>query len=271
MGISAPDALTIDNSGKYILSIRLRPGGLSISGYIPSGPGSFFIRDIKFDSGISYISSLKELFFSNEMFTWNYRAVNILIMSPQYTMIPSSIFEEKKAEKILSFNFSVPETHALTNIFKEEQATILFGIEKEVYEFCTRSFIDPAFLHYMTPKVRLWSNISTGKRMYASNHDKFTDIICYDDNKLIFSNTFHTVQVEDILYYILHVWRQIEFDQEKDQLFFDGENERHRIAELLRTYIRCVTLSDIPSEAYLLGTSIKQAPTDIIALALCGL
>ena len=33
MTISIPDTLTTDNSEKYIVSIRLRSGGLSFSGY----------------------------------------------------------------------------------------------------------------------------------------------------------------------------------------------------------------------------------------------
>lgn len=43
MTISIPDTLTTDNSEKYIVSIRLRSGGLSFSGYDPSAGGSFFI------------------------------------------------------------------------------------------------------------------------------------------------------------------------------------------------------------------------------------
>ena len=35
MTISIPDTLTTDNSEKYIVSIRLRSGGLSFSGMIP--------------------------------------------------------------------------------------------------------------------------------------------------------------------------------------------------------------------------------------------
>ena len=45
MTISIPDTLTTDNSEKYIVSIRLRSGGLSFSGYDPRLEGSFFYRN----------------------------------------------------------------------------------------------------------------------------------------------------------------------------------------------------------------------------------
>ena len=43
MTISIPDTLTTDNSEKYIVSIRLRSGGLSFSGYDPSAEEVSFI------------------------------------------------------------------------------------------------------------------------------------------------------------------------------------------------------------------------------------
>lgn len=63
MTISIPDTLTTDNSEKYIVSIRLRSGGLSFSAYSPSVNESFFYRDIEFDRTKPYVSSLKECFF----------------------------------------------------------------------------------------------------------------------------------------------------------------------------------------------------------------
>ena len=78
MTISIPDTLTTDNSEKYIVSIRLRSGGLSFSGYDPSAGGSFFYRETEFDRAVSFISSLKEFFFfyfsqtikTNRFFFW---------------------------------------------------------------------------------------------------------------------------------------------------------------------------------------------------------
>ena len=75
MTISIPDTLTTDNSEKYIVSIRLRSGGLSFSGYDPSAGGSFFYRETEFDRAVSFISSLKEFFFAHEFLTWTYKRI----------------------------------------------------------------------------------------------------------------------------------------------------------------------------------------------------
>ena len=60
MTISIPDTLTTDNSEKYIVSIRLRSGGLSFSAYSPSVSESFFYRDVEFDRTRPYVSSRLE-------------------------------------------------------------------------------------------------------------------------------------------------------------------------------------------------------------------
>ena len=78
MTISIPDTLTTDNSEKYIVSIRLRSGGLSFSGYDPSAGGSFFYRETEFDRAVSFISSLKEFFFAHEFLTWTYKRINVI-------------------------------------------------------------------------------------------------------------------------------------------------------------------------------------------------
>ena len=77
-------------------------------------------------------------------------------------------------------------------------------------------------------------------------------------------------QSDDIVYYILYVWKQAGLDQEKDQLLLAGESSsRMRVLERLRAYLRHVKPVEIPSEAYLLGTDVTKAPMDLISLLIC--
>lgn len=274
MTISLPDTLTIENSGKYILSIRLLPDGLSFAGYIPAVPGSFFYRKARFDSGISVLASFKEFFFAHDFLTWPYKQVRFQVVTPQYTLVPTSIFEEKRKEEFLSFQFSQPENHCLTNPLPDAQTVLLFGIDREVYEFCVRSFIDPLFIHYITPQLLLWkrqSLLSFPRRMYGIIQDKTVDIFCYNRGELLFANTFAVKCTEDILYFLLYVWRQLEFDQQKDMLYLSGDKgDYHSLQKDLHTYLREIHPVEMPSEAYLLGTEMAQVPIDLMA-SICEL
>jgi hypothetical protein len=101
-------------------------------------------------------------------------------------------------------------------------------------------------------------------------HSKWIDVACYSQGALQFANSFAYEQMEDILYYILYVWKQTGLDQEKDRLRIFGESVlRARVADTLHQYIQYIDLLDIPSEAYLQGMEIRKAPLDIITLLLC--
>ena len=275
MTISIPDTLTADNSGKYIMSIRLRSDGLSFSGYSPSVSESFFYRNTEFDRTRPYIASLKEFFFEHEFLTYSYKQTNLVCVTPQYTMVPEDVFSDKQKSELLSFTFFAPESKCLHNLLTRESAEVVFGIDEEVYEFCSRSLIKPTFIHHITPQLALWKQQSRTlipRQLYVVLHRKMMDVVCYAQGALLFVNTFEYEKTDDILYYILYVWKQVGMDQERDQLhLYGGVSLRNSITTILRNYIQYTSPAEIPSDAYLLGTEVLQAPLDLIALSVCEL
>jgi hypothetical protein len=236
--------LTEGNSEKYKLSIRLRSDGLSFSGYIPSEPDSAFREEVNFDTNTSFIAALKEYFFANDFLSRAFAEVRIFPFAAPYTLVPQALFDDKRKDAFATFNFSHPEHCTLYNVPDEEEAVLLFAMDNEVYEFCSRSFIHPLFVHPVTPLLAFChkqSRVSLPRRMYAFVHGKTTDIICYDKGNLVLANTFATEITDDILYYILYVWRQTGFDQERDELHLSVPSGTDAYAELsgiLHTYLR---------------------------------
>ena len=273
MAISISAKLTTDNAEKYMMSIRLRSGGLSFSGYSPSASDTFFFKDVEFDRTKPYLSALKEFFFENELLTYPFKQVSLVCVSPQYTLIPSEIYQEKQKNELLSFTFDSPEARCLGNELKDEQAQLVFGVNEEVYEFCSRSLINPHFVHYMTPVLTLWKKQSRArlpKQLYVVLHRRVLDVACYAQGSLLFVNSFGYEHADDILYYLLYVWKQIGMDQQQDQLRLFGEAElRSQVTTTLRNYLQYIEPMEIPSEAYWLGSEVMQAPLDLIALSLC--
>jgi len=271
MTISIPDTLTVDNSGKYIMSIRLQPGGLSFSGYIPSSKGSFFYREALFDRTVPYISSLKEFFFAHDFLTWMFGKVRIVIVSGEYTLVPQEIFQAKNSNLFLEFNFTRPTDHSM-NSQLDEGIEVVFGLDSEVYEFCSRSFINPEFTHHIVPTLNFWKKWGTNslnRQMYVVSHNKMIDILCFDRGTLSFINSFTVERLDDMLYYILYVWKQTGMDQQKDEFHLSADSaSQTQIIQALSTYIKQIVPVKMPTEAYLAGSQIIQAPIDLIALSL---
>ena len=130
MTISVPDTLTADNSGKYIMSIRLRSDGLSFSGYSPSENESFFYRNVEFDRTKPYIASLKEFIYEHEFLTYSYKRTNLVCVTPQYTIVPEEVFSDKQKNDLLSFTFLAPESRCLNNPLTRESVEVVFGIDE---------------------------------------------------------------------------------------------------------------------------------------------
>ena len=154
--------------------------------------------------------------------TYSYRQTNLVCVTPQYTVVPEEVFTDKQKTDLLSFTFSAPENKCLHNLLTREAAEVVFGMDEEVYEFCSRSLINPSFIHHMTPQLALW--------------------------------------------------KQVGMDQERDQLhIYGGVSLRNSITTTLRNYIQYISPAEIPSDAYLLGAEVVQAPLDLIALSVCEL
>ncbi|MDR1555502.1 MAG: DUF3822 family protein [Tannerellaceae bacterium] len=274
MIISVPDTLTSDSSGKYIMSIRLWSGGLSFSAHNPSEGQSFFFREVEFNRTRPYIEWLKEdVFFANECLTWTYKRTYVLYVSQQYTLAPESLIPEKQRPKLLSFNFPVPEKRCLANRLEEEKALIVFGINEENYEFCARSLTSPIFTHHITSQlITLKKQSRNGKtnQMFVVLHRRMVDIICFSASELVFVNSFDFEQLNDLLYYILCVWKQTGMNQLNDALFLAGDiSLGTRITHFLQAYIQHIGRMEIPAKAYLLGGEILQAPIDLLLLSVC--
>ncbi|MDO4757262.1 MAG: DUF3822 family protein [Parabacteroides sp.] len=275
MAFELSDKITVDQSENYIMSIRLGSDGLSFSVYNPSERDSFLYRKVVLERGKSYISFLKDFFFENEFLSWSYKKVYVVFVSSPYTIVPQEFYQEKKKNELLTFTASLVENVYLNNSLKEERAELVFGVNDEVYEFCSRSLIKPIFVHHLTPIFTFLgrsSRLHLSKKMFVVVHRRSVDVVCYEQGHLSFSNTFEYKCLEDVVYYLLYIWKQLGMDQLTDQLSLFGETSFcHTVIKVLRDYIQSVELLEIPSEAYLLGTEIVHSPLDLIALSLCEL
>ena len=62
------------------------------------------------------------------------------------------------------------------------------------------------------------------------------EVFALDKGKLLLINSFNSKQTSDHIYYLLYVWQQLGYSQEKDSLYLAGEVESKDIllAELKR-------------------------------------
>lgn len=272
MAVSIPDTLTINSSERYILSIRISPDGFSFSGTIPDKRNSFFYRHIAFDRSGDYTTFLKETFFEEECLAWTYKKIKIYCFAPDYLYVPESYFIDEKKDKLMRYAFLNPAEISISNPLFSGQGHILFGLEKEVYEFLSRSFVNPEFIHHMALPCYTWkqqSELSFSGQMHVILNKKTIDIACFKRGELKFLNSFEYSTPDDALYFISYTWKQTDMDQLKDRLFIFGDLEQKKaLITNLKNYIHYVSEMELPTDVYLRNPELMQAPFDII-LSVC--
>jgi hypothetical protein len=272
MAVSIPDTLTANSSERYILSIRISSDGFSFSGTIPDKRNSFFYRQITFDRSKDYATSLKDAFFEEECLSWTYKKINIHCFTTNYLCIPEVFYDDNKKDEAMQYAFLAPTEIGLSNQLLSGKNRILFSIEKEVYGFLSRSFVNPEFIHHLTYPCNTWkrqSELSFSGQTHVILNRKTIDIACSKRGELVFLNSFDYTAPDDALYFISYVWKQTEMNQLKDRLFIFGHADYKKdLIASLKNYIHYVSEMELPTDAYLRNPEIMQAPYDII-LSVC--
>jgi hypothetical protein len=268
MALRVPDTLTVDSAANYIVSIRLRPGGLSFSGHVPQEKGSFFHTEKTFGRVKPYFRELKDTFFEYAFFSFPYKHVYVVCAHRTYTPVPDAAFAEAHKESLMSFVFSSPKPQILHEPLDALGMQLLFYLPEDVYAFCSRSLIRPQFTHAVTQSLLRWKTqhaACPAGQLYVSVHDTVMDAACFDRGTLRFLNSFDIENTADILYYTLYIWKQTGIDRDADQLLLSVAPPLYwELEGPLRKYLRhLVPLSDSDPAAK------TYIPLDILSLFGC--
>jgi hypothetical protein len=268
MSYRVSDTLTSANAGEYVVSIRLRPGGLSFAGINPAEKNHFFCEEIALDKNKPYVQALKDAFFSHAFFTYPFKQIFVLYVNRQYTMIPEKVFVEKQKEELMSFAFSSSGYKTLYESSGDLEAKIVFGMQSDVYEFCSRSLLRPQYVHAVTRLLSFWRKQSLthlSKQLYVSLYEGVMHAACFDRGVLLFVNSFNYDDMADILYFTLYIWKQVGMEQLNDELFLYADAGMYEKLEVeLKGY-----LSHVQKAAFPWSNAAAEIPPDIAALFAC--
>lgn len=254
----------------YIVSIRLLPDGLSFSGYNARIKGSFFLTEVRWDATGSYTEAFKEFFFEQPCLGWAYKQLYVVQTDSPYTLVPYAFWEEKGISSLYAFNCGKVRGKVLASECPDAQMVLLFEMEPELHDFCTRSLQNPCFMHSQQAVLSLWKRksqeqLSRTLFVWASTHRM--EVGCYEQGRLLFANTYSVSSLSDMLYYLLYIGKSLPLDMQHDPIALTGDmGVVDALKKNLRTYVRQVDSLEMPSDVYLMGTDILRAPVDLIAL-----
>ncbi len=233
-----PDCFDLNNSSQYVLVIKVAETGYGFGLYNPQTEDVFF-EAVKQTGNENAFTGFKNVFFDNDFFSLTYKDIYIINCTEEFTFVPSSIYSESDKRKYFEFNFAEYQEVILSQFLGP--VTLLFTFPKEEYEFFVRSFINPRFIHHQSPLIVFFQDQKTvqAHKMIVSLEGKNkVDIVCYDRDSFVLGNHFSCQSKEDIIYFILFIWKQLKFNQLEDLLYIIGVEEDDLLIGILRDYLK---------------------------------
>ena len=265
----------LNKSEQYTLSIRLSTDGFSFSIYNPLSGNDFYYRVYPVNTQRSMAANVKAFLAATDELKHPYKQTNILIHSFRYTPVPLELFEDEQMEAIFYQNLPQQKNEViLCNVLGKTNSVILFSLDKLTHLLLSEQFPAARFFSAVSPQIENLSYKSAqgnNLKLYANMHDRSVDAFAFNKGQLLLVNSFQTSGNNDINYYLLNLWQQLKFDQERDELHLIGQLEsRKEVTACMQKYIRHVYSINPHAEFNQSeSTPIEAIPFDIQSLISC--
>ncbi len=233
------------------MSIRLSADGFSFSMLDPSGKQSFLYTSVPIDPSISLTANIKQTLAGNDLLCGKrYARVNVLLDTPKWSVVPLEMFEDEQAEIWYRHcHHATCGEKVLYNILDRSNVVIVFAMEQVAWQLVQEIWPGAYVYASITPIVnhlalKKKSSIPVANRKaYIHQGCRSIDVVVFDHNVPLVLNSFPCRSVADSSYYVLNLWRQLDLNQELDELYLIGTaaaNEELEIA--LKPYIKTIVV-----------------------------
>ena len=265
MKINIPDSIDLKNSKPYVFALCIHPSEFSIFLFHPAFPEINFHHLIPNADNRDVFANFKEVFFENDFFTFPYQKIWIVNKNRFFTFVPSAVFDEKDSPRYFHFQVVENRDKILSDALLTPDITLLHTLSETVYEFIVRSLPTARFISYLSPIVRTHYKealLDSEQRMVVVLDRLGFDIVCFSRGSFLFANHFDTLDVGNIMYYLLFSWKQWKFDQNRDTMYIQSFREMLPLVEVLEEALKNYILNIIVHAE-------SHIPVDLKTLQLC--
>ncbi len=266
---------TGNNSNKLQarLTIRVSNNTLSFSAVDREAEHQLVYEPYAVKTGVSMAANLRQAFKESPLLQRGYQKVRVYIDAP-LLVVPVEEFREDEIETLYTHTFTGHDNDAI--LYRVQPAlnvVAVFPINKDFKLVIEDNFSDIRFTPIMQP---MWNYFhqrnftSIYRKLYGYFHENKLEVFCFTNNRLKFHNSFATTHAKDAIYFLLYVWKQLELDQQKDELHIIGDvPDRDWFMHNIKFYIQKPYLLKPSAEFNRASiTEIAGMPFDLTALYL---
>lgn len=243
------ESLDLSKSEHYTLSIRLSTGGFCFYIYNPLDDSFSLIEERGIEPSLSLTANLRRILGKTNYLKYKFKKINILLTESRYTLIPLELFDDKYSSDVFYYN-QVPVENELVRytVLMNSNTVAVYGVDKSAYQFLETLFPDANYVSYVVPLLEYFSTksrLGNTNKVYAHWASGVLTVFCYEKGKLVLVNSFHAKVIADCVYYVLYVWKQLSFNQLRDEL--------HLCGDLLQKEKLTATFKKYVSEVYIMN------------------
>ena len=266
--------MTTDNIQEKTLSIRISTDGFCFCEYNPSQIESLRLFSYTTDNKTSLAANLNNAISECPLIKKGERyTVKAIIETLEFTALPAE-YDDRKDYKVY-YRYCFPKSDSgneiIANRLTASGFTIIFPVDKSVYNILQglgdTTYYTPAsiILGYMTRIP-----FSEDKYMLAYIQDNKLMTFSMKEGKPGLTNIFKSENEQDLVFYLLSIWKEQELSQSSDVLYLCGDKGVEELSLILKRFIRHTKRVN-PNELFApsLLNRTKELPFDLQALILC--
>lgn len=224
------------------LTIRIGEGSMSFSVGDPRADEKIAYEEYELNKGISIAANLREAFRVSELLQSGYKRTLVLTSAP-VMLVPMDEYQEQDVETLYKHTYKWQRSEDIvSNVLPDLNAVAVFSINKDLKLVIDDHFEDIRIQPLTQP---VWSHIYhrafTGARrkLFAYYHDKRMEVFAFQQNRFRFNNSYEVRQTNDILYYLLYIWKLLGMNPESDELHLVGNfPDEKTLSEEVHKFLR---------------------------------
>lgn len=229
------------NESQFIFSLNSGNQLLHIQSY------NFF----QFNNTQEFHSTINDILDKEDLFNLNYQSVHLYIYNGLNTLIPAALFDIAYLEDYHRFNFDIASKPDVQYDNMESLEIInVYAISSELKKIFQSRFKNLIIYHNSTPLIQyLHQHQGNGEQAYVYVQPQWMQVFIYQNQELLFCNSFHYSTPEDFIYFVLYTYQQLKLDPETIPLNLMGEIVKESaLYEQLYKYVRHVNFMKRPAE-----------------------
>ena len=215
----------------------------------------------EFNDFAAITQPLKNLMADSALLHQKYKSVSCMLVNDEATLVPAPLYEESKTEDYLNFNlcrnkglngmknpvaigseYPYSKDVIAVDRLKQLEAYTVYSVPENIRSALINAHTDVRFMHYSTSLIEsVLSKFKNQNRSFCllNFQKKIFNVLIVEGNKLRFYNSFSINTKEDMAYYTLFIFEQLNLNPETSELLLSGEidkNSEHY--NILNQYIR---------------------------------